>query len=344
MTSAPHHPRICVTRRSGWWAAFVFVQLGCGADDGHVEYLAQTRFFDVLVHDDAVLPCAGEYEALDRLVLVLRDEFGIPLPSKRIDLHLWAFGAEGFPCVERAAGCFLHPPGEIHARRTSAIHHEVAHAAFWTLGFDAFYAEGLAETHASWILPTPNPGVDPRPLFGAGNTDFDYAHTAVFANFMIERFGPEVTLQAFRAASKEGAEQGFLRETGSTVDEIAEAFLAEPMLCSSQLVRCADEGETIAASWTFESALACTDPESLGSSAGTYTNRTVEIANDGMFHVEVQNGLVIMERCAPCAERDFWYFATDTEPSEVFLEAGRYALSIEPMPGFALHATIESLE
>ncbi len=308
-----------------------------------VEFRTRTQFFEVLVYPDAaVLPCTGEYDAIDRLVTTLRAEFELPLPSDRTDLHLWAFDDEGYPCTWWSGGCFRTPPGEVHVRSPSSLYHEVVHFALYT-NEEGFFSEGLAEAHAARITPMANPGFDPRTRFELTDQDVSRFEAAVFTNFMIERFGAVTTGAAFRDAARDGV-GGLSKSTGMSVDEIAEAFMAEPLVCSTQTFWCAGEADAFVGTWQFEDTLACSEPLTLGVSGDTYALRLLEVSSEVEALVSVENGSITVERCAPCSDRDAWFSTSDqASPTVVALRPGRYVLSMISQPGFPYAATIDTL-
>jgi hypothetical protein len=280
---------------------------------------------------------------MDRSMAELRQTFGLAPRTERLPMHLWNFGAPEFPCPDWAGGCTLIPSDELHVRDSRALHHEVVHVAV-TSGLDDFYAEGLAETLASTIPPSPEGRFDPRPWFEADNADLNFYGAAIFANFMLERYGPEVTLGAFRAASKHGAAKAFPDWTGDSVDEIVEQFMAEPVYCSSQLDRCGSPGEPVGVAWSHDSRITCSDEAALGVDTGVQELATIEIESEGNYLVELENGAVFIDRCAPCAERDTWALSSDAPAQELELAAGRYRLSMLPVTGFPYHVSITKME
>lgn len=316
--------------------------LGC-AEPAELEFRTRTRFFEVLVYSDAVLPCTGDYDAIDRIVTSLRGEFEMPLPTGRADLHLWSFGDDGFPCSTWAAGCFITPPGELHVRAVSSLYHEVAHYALAT-DYEGFFSEGLAEAHSARILPMPNPGFDPRTRFDLTGQNLSRFEAAIFTNFMIERFGATTTRSAFEGAMRDGVGSGFSKATGMSVDAIAEAFMAEPLVCSTQTFWCAGEADTFVDTWQFEDTLACSEALTRGVSGDTYTLRLLDVSSEVEALVSVEHGSITVERCAPCSERDAWFLSSDqASPTTVVLRPGRYVLSMVPQAGFSYAATMDAI-
>lgn len=303
--------------------------LGLGACDQaeNVEYVARTRFFEITVHENANVPCVGDIEVLDEFFFVLHDLFALGLPDERLPVHSWEDSDPGFPCPDSAGGCFRLPFREVHVRQLgSTLEHEIVHAAL-TERLDPLYSEGLAHTFTTIISRSTSLGFDPRASLAATSPgEVNYNKAAVFADFMLERFGPEVTLEAFEAASSDDPPAAFLAATGQSLDEIAESFMASEYQCSSQLVRCSQPAIEVGESWSMETTMACAEPSTLGQFA---SNTVLHIEQAGTYTLELDSAYITLERCAPCAERESWTIIAPS--SQIELEAGDYWLYFTPL-------------